>query len=161
MNHKIVSPSVGLARQHYEAKKAASRLIITVDWDDTLFQDPAYKIGNLWGPSGLDPEPIKRVHDFIREKAKEGFEIHVVTFRMPEYISECHDLIKLYDLPIKSVISTEGRSKTQTLLNLKSTLHIDDSVEVCICAEQAGVKALLVDWNQQDINSTAALLDKI
>jgi FMN phosphatase YigB (HAD superfamily) len=137
--------------------------VISVDWDDTLFEDPAYQYasGALWIPSGFKAEPIKRVHDFIKQKAEEGFEIHVVTFRMPEHISECHDLIKLYDLPIKSVISTEGRSKTQTLLNLKSTLHIDDSVEVCICAEQAGVKALLVDWSQQDINSSAALLDKI
>jgi FMN phosphatase YigB (HAD superfamily) len=137
--------------------------VITVDFDDTLFEDPAYQYGSgaLWISSGFDPEPVKRVHDFVREKHEEGFEIHVVTFRMPEHIPECHDLIKLYNLPIKSVISTEGRSKTQTLLNLKSTLHIDDSVEVCICAEQAGVNALLVDWGQQDLNSSASLLNKI
>ena len=135
--------------------------IISVDFDDTLFEDPAYRIGNLWGPSGTEAEPIKRVHDFVRKKHEEGFEIHVVTFRIPEYIQECWDLIKLYNLPIKSVISTEGRTKTPTLLNLKSTLHVDDSVEVCICAEQAGVKALLVDWKQEDINSTASLLDRI
>jgi FMN phosphatase YigB (HAD superfamily) len=139
----------------------SEKRICSVDWDDTLFEDPAYKIGNLWAPSGAEAEPIKRVHDFVRKKHEEGFEIHVVTFRMPEYIQECWDLIKLYNLPIKSVISTEGRSKTQTLLNLKSTLHVDDSVEVCILAEKAGIKALLVDWNQQDINSTASLLDKI
>ena len=138
-----------------------NKRVISCDWDDTLFEDPAYQIGSLWAPTGMGPEPIKRVHDLLRQKHEEGFEIHVVTFRMPEYIQECWDLIKLYNLPIKSVISTEGRSKTQTLLNLKSTLHVDDSVEVCICAEQAGVKALLVDWNQQDINSTASLLDKI
>jgi FMN phosphatase YigB (HAD superfamily) len=135
--------------------------VITVDFDDTLFEEGTYQTGGLWIPSNATAIPIKRIHDFVRQKAEEGFEIHVVTFRMPEHVSECWDLIKLYNLPIKSVISTEGRSKTQTLLNLKSTLHIDDSVEVCICAEQAGVKALLVDWGQQDINSSAALLDKI
>jgi hypothetical protein len=135
--------------------------VITVDFDDTLFEDPAYKIGNLWAPSSASVEPIKRIHDFVREKHKEGFEIHVVTFRMPEYISECWELIKLYELPITSVVSTEGRSKTQSLLNLKSTLHIDDSVEVCVCAEQAGINALLVDWNQESVNSTATILKKI
>jgi FMN phosphatase YigB (HAD superfamily) len=135
--------------------------VITVDFDDTLFEDPAYQVGNLWAASGSGAEPIKRVHDFVRQKAEEGFEFHVVTFRMPEYVSECWDLIKLYELPIKSVISTEGRTKTPSLLNLKSTLHIDDSVEVCVLAEQAGVKALLVDWKQEDSNSTANLLDKI
>lgn len=137
--------------------------VITVDWDDTLFEDPAYQYdsGSLWIPTGFKAEPVERIHKFIREKHEEGYEIHVVTFRMPEYIQECHDLIKLYELPIKSVVSTEGRSKTQTLLNLKSTLHIDDNVEVCICAEQAGVKALLVDWGQEELNCTAKLLNKI
>ena len=135
--------------------------VITVDFDQTLFDEPVSQVGSLWAPSGSQAEPIKRVHDFIRQKAEEGFEIHVVTFRMPEHVSECWDLIKLYNLPIKSVVSTEGRSKTQSLLNLKSTLHIDDSVEVCIYAEQAGIKALLVDMNQQDSNTSAALLDKI
>ena len=139
----------------------SEKRVVTFDFDDALFEDPAYQIGNLWAPSGMGPEPIKRVHDLLRKKHEEGFEIHVVTFRMPEYIQECWDLIKLYNLPVESVISTEGRSKTQTLLNLKSTLHVDDSVEVCILAEQAGVKALLVDWGQEDINSTASFLDKI
>ena len=135
--------------------------VITVDWDDTLFEEPTYQVGSLWAPSGSQAEPIKRVHDFVRQKAEEGFEIHVVTFRMPEHVSECWDLIKLYNLPIKSVISTEGRSKTQTLLNLKSTLHIDDNIGVCINAEQAGIKALLVDIGQEDTNTSAALLEKI
>ena len=152
---------MGLARQHYEAKKAAARLVVTVDWDDTCFEDPAYKIGNLWAPSGLGPEPIKRVHDFIHEKAKEGFEIHVVTFRKQEHVSEIHDLIKLYNLPIKSVVATEGKTKTSFIKKLGSTLHIDDSVEVCILVEQAGIDALLVDWGQEDINNTASLLKKI
>jgi phosphoglycolate phosphatase-like HAD superfamily hydrolase len=138
-----------------------NKKVCSFDFDDTLFEDPTYKIGNLWALSGSEAEPVKRVHDLLRQKHEEGFEIHVVTFRMPEYIQECWDLIKLYNLPVKSVISTEGRSKTQTLLNLKSTLHVDDSVEVCICAEQAGIKALLVDWKQEDINSTASLLDRI
>ena len=135
--------------------------VITVDFDSTLFEESISQFGSLWAPTGATAEPIKRVHDFVRQKAEEGFDIHVVTFRMPEHISECWDLIKLYNLPIKSVISTEGRSKTQTLLNLKSTLHIDDNVQVCILAEQAGIKALLVDWKQEDTNSTANLLEKI
>lgn len=135
--------------------------VITVDWDDCMFEDPAYMIGNLWAPTGLGPEPIKRVHDFIHEKNREGFEIHVVTFRKKDHVSEIHDLIKLYELPIKSVVYTEGKTKTSFIKELGSTLHIDDSVEVCILVEQAGIDALLVDWGQQDINSSASLLKKI
>jgi FMN phosphatase YigB (HAD superfamily) len=135
--------------------------VCTFDFDDCLFEDPAYQIGNLWAPSGMGPEPIKRVHDLLFQKHEEGFEIHVVTFRKKEYLSEVKQLISLYELPITSVICTEGKTKTPFLKELESALHVDDSVEVCILAEKAGIKALLVDWNQQDINSTASLLDKI
>jgi len=135
--------------------------VLTVDFDDTCFQDPAYEQGGLWVSSGLGPEPITRVHDFLRQKHTEGYEIHIVTFRKKEHLAEVKHLINLYEIPIKSVVCTEGKTKTSFIKELGSTLHVDDSVEVCILVEQAGVKALLVDWNQQDINSTAALLDKI
>jgi uncharacterized HAD superfamily protein len=137
------------------------RKVVTVDFDQTLFEDPAYKIGNLWAASGSSAEPIKRVHDFIREKAKEGFEIHVVTAREEKDVSECWDLIKLYDLPIKSVVAVGGMNKTPTLLSLRTTLHIDDNVQVCVLARQAGIKVLLVDCGQEDTNSTAKLFKKI
>ena len=138
-----------------------NKQVITCDWDDTCFQDPSYEQGGLFIPTGMGPEPVVRVHDFIRQKAKEGFDIHVVTFRNKEHLGEVKHLISMYELPIKSIVCTEGKTKTPFLIELKSVLHIDDSVEVCILAEQAGIKALLVDWNQQDINSTAALLDRI
>jgi uncharacterized HAD superfamily protein len=135
--------------------------VITVDFDDTLFEDPAYKIGNLWAASGTGAEPIKRVHDFIHKKAKEGFEIHVVTAREEKHVSECWDLIKLYNLPIKSVVAVGGMNKVPALLSLQTTLHIDDNIQVCVLAKQAGIKVLLVDWGQEDTNSTAKLFKKI
>jgi FMN phosphatase YigB (HAD superfamily) len=139
----------------------SKKQVVTFDWDDCLFEDPAYQIGSLWAPTGMGPEPITRVHELLRKKYEEGFEIHVVTFRKKEHLGEVKHLIGLYELPIKSVVCTEGKSKTLFLKELESTLHVDDSVEVCILAEQAGIKALLVDWKQEDINSTASLLDRI
>jgi uncharacterized HAD superfamily protein len=138
-----------------------TKKVISVDFDDTLFEDPAYKIGNLWAPTGASAEPVKRVHDFIHEKAKEGFEIHVVTARKEEHVSECWDLIKLYDLPIKSIVAVGGMNKVPALLSLETSLHIDDNVQVCVLAEQAGIKVFLVDWGQEDTNSTAKLFKKI
>jgi uncharacterized HAD superfamily protein len=135
--------------------------VITTDFDDTLFEDPAYKIGNIWATSGSEAEPIKRVHDFIHQKAKEGFEIHVVTAREEKYVPECWNLIKQYDLPIKSVVAVGGMNKTPALLSLGTSLHIDDNVQVCVLAKQAGIKVLLVDWGQEDLNSTAKLFKKI
>ena len=139
------------------------RKVITCDFDDTLFEDPAYQYasGALWISSGFTAEPIKRVHDFIHEKAKEGFEIHVVTAREEKHVSECWDLIKLYNLPIKSIVAVGGMNKTPHLLSLGTSLHIDDNIQVCVLAKQAGIKVLLVDWGQEDINSTGKLFKKI
>jgi uncharacterized HAD superfamily protein len=138
-----------------------SKKVVTVDFDDTLFEDPSYKVGSLWAPTGASAEPVKRVHDFIHEKAKEGFEIHVVTARKEEHVSECWDLIKLHDLPIKSIVAVGGMNKVPALLSLGTSLHIDDNIQVCVLARQAGIKVLLVDWDQEDINSTAKLFKKI
>ena len=138
-----------------------TKKVLTTDFDDTLFEDPAYQIGSLWASSGASAEPIKRVHDFIHEKAKEGYEIHVVTAREEKHVSECWDLIKLYNLPIKSIVAVGGMNKTPHLLSLGTSLHIDDNIQVCVLARQAGIKVLLVDWGQEDINSTAKLFKKI
>ena len=135
--------------------------VITVDFDDTLFEDPAYMQDGLWVPAGAQAEPIVRVHDFIREKAKEGYEFHVVSFREEKYKQEMIDLCKLYELPIKSYTCTAGKTKTTILKSLNSELHIDDNVEVLVLAEQAGIKGLLVDWKQEDQNCTAELFQKI
>jgi uncharacterized HAD superfamily protein len=138
-----------------------SKPVITVDFDQTLFEDPVYKVGILWAPTGASAEPIKRVHDFIHQKAKEGYEIHVVTARTEKHVPECWDLIKLYDLPIKSVVAVGSMSKVPALLFLQTKLHIDDNVQVCVLARLAGIKVLLVDWGQGDENSTAKLFNKI
>ena len=135
--------------------------VITVDFDQTLFEESVSQFGTLWAPTGASAEPIKRVHDFIHEKAKEGFEIHVVTAREEKHVPECWDLIKLYNLPIKSIVAVGGMNKTPHLLSLGTSLHIDDNIQVCVLAKQAGIKVLLVDWGQEDINSTGKLFKKI
>jgi uncharacterized HAD superfamily protein len=138
-----------------------TKKVITVDFDQTLFEEPSYQIGSLWAPTGATAEPIKKVHDFVHQKAKEGFEIHVVTAREEKDVPECWNLIKLYDLPIKSVVAVGGISKVPALLSLGTSLHIDDNVQVCVLAKQAGIKVLLVDIGQRDTNSTAKLFNKI
>jgi hypothetical protein len=135
--------------------------ILTVDWDDTLFEDPAYMIGNLWAASGSNSEPVERVHKFIKEKHEEGYEIHVVSFRNEKDKGEMIGLAELYQLPIKTFTCTNGKNKTPFLKYLRSELHIDDSVEVLVLAQQAGIEGLLVDWKQEDINCTAELFEKI
>jgi sugar phosphate isomerase/epimerase len=130
--------------------------ILTVDFDDTLAKSSYHASFDEY-----TLEPITRIIDFVKEKHKEGWEIHIVTFRHPQHKKEVEDFCKDYEIPITSVICTSSNPKTDTLLKLKSDLHIDDHVETLVLAKQAGVDVLMVDWNQEDFNSTAKYFDKI
>ena len=135
--------------------------VITVDFDETLFDTQPTQLAWGWVSTGT-MHPIKRVHDFVRQKAREGYEIHVVTFRDKGTSgTEVEDLIKKHLLPIKSVVYTATKTKTPFLKKLNSTLHIDDSVEVCTLASLAGIDCLLVDHGQEDKNEIAKLFKKI
>jgi uncharacterized HAD superfamily protein len=129
--------------------------IITVDFDDTL----AVTEGGAWSSTNLVPVP--RVIDFVKEKHKEGQEIHIVTFRNWQNKKEVESFCKVYKLPIKSIVCTEGTNKIPFLKQLKSNLHVDDSVEVCTLCIMAGIEVLLVDWGQGENNTTAKFLPKI
>lgn len=135
--------------------------ILCVDFDDTLFEDPAYMQGGLWIPAGVDVTPITRIHEYIMQKANEGYEIHVVSFREERHKQEMIDLVRIYELPIKSFTCTGGKTKTPILKSLRCEIMIDDNVEVLVLAEQEGIKGLLVDWGQLDVNCTASLFEKI
>tara|TARA_R110000868_G_scaffold103681_11_gene285373 strand:+ start:3240 stop:3659 length:420 start_codon:yes stop_codon:yes gene_type:complete len=134
---------------------------ITVDFDETLFNTQPIQVGWGWVSSG-SLEPIKRVHELVQKKAKEGYDIHVVTFRDKSTSgTEVEDLIAKHNLPIKSVVYTACKPKTPFLKKLDSKLHIDDDVEVCLLASFADIDVLLVDHGQSKKNETAKLFKKI
>jgi hypothetical protein len=135
--------------------------ILTVDFDETLFNTNPVQTGWLWVSTGT-MEPIQRVHDFVLSKAKEGWDVHVVTFRDKGTSgTEVEDLISKHKLPVKSIVYTSAKTKTPFLKKLKSNLHIDDSIEVCTLASLAGIDCLLVDHGQEYENETAKLFTKI
>ena len=129
--------------------------VITVDFDDTL----AVTQNGAWNSETLVPVP--RVIDFIKQKHKEGHEIHIVTFRNWQNKKEVESFCKGYQIPVKSIVCTEGTNKVPFLKQLKSNLHIDDSVEVCTLCVMAKMDVLLVDWGQDEHNTTAKFLPKI
>ena len=129
--------------------------IMTVDFDSTL----AETVATGWGGASL--QPIQRILDFVRGKAASGWAVHIVTFRSEDDKREVTDFIKRYKLPVRSVHCTDGKNKVPTLKKLGSTLHIDDSVEVCTLAAMAGIDCLLVDHGQDDTNNMAKLFQKI
>ena len=129
--------------------------VITVDFDDTL----ATTKSTAWGGSSLIP--IQRVIDFIKEKYKNGAEIHIVTFRNWQNKSEVEKFVKQHQIPVKHIHCTEGKSKTDVLKKVNSKLHIDDDLSTLMSAELAGIKTLMVDWNQEELNVAANLFDRI
>jgi hypothetical protein len=129
--------------------------VITVDFDDTLATTK--EIG--WSGSALIP--IQRVIDYIKKEHENGAELHIVTYRNWQNKAEVEKFVLTHNLPIKSIICTEGKTKAPFLKKLKSQLHIDDDVESLVLAELAGIKGLLVDWGQEDLNLTAHLFPKL
>lgn len=129
--------------------------VLTVDFDDTL----AATTTSGWGGTSL--QPIQRILDFVRDKASNGWAVHVVTFRSEDERREVTDFIKGYKLPIRSVHCTDGKNKVPVLKKLGSSLHIDDSVEVCTLAYMAGIECLLVNHDQDNTDSMANLFPKI
>jgi uncharacterized HAD superfamily protein len=129
--------------------------VITVDFDDTL----AVTQNGAWHGETLVPVP--RIINYVIEQHKNGSEIHVVTFRRWSDKEQVNDFCKGYKIPIKSIVCTEGTNKVPFLKQLKSDLHIDDSVEVCTLCIMAKIDVLLVDWGQDEHNTTAKFLPKI
>lgn len=129
--------------------------VISVDFDDTLAvtEDGAWHSGNL--------VPVPRIIDFVKQKHSEGYEIHIVTFRDWRDKHEVESFCKAHKIPVKSIVCTEGTNKVPFLKQLKSELHIDDSVEVCTLCVMEKIDVLLVDWGQDEHNTTAKFLPKI
>lgn len=122
--------------------------IITVDFDDTLVDSQTGK-------------PIVRVCNFVLQKAKEGFELHIITFRNADDLADVLNFIEIYKFPIETVIPTSRSSKWPHMLGLNSTLHIDDDVETLVLAKQKGIEGLLVKNEYNSRNSSSKFFDTI
>lgn len=121
--------------------------IITVDFDNCLAFESVQNTGWVVMGTGV-LRPIKVIHDLVRKKHREGFEMHIITFREDKDIDEVRAFVKEHNLPIKEIHNTSSRSKTPILKKLNSVLHIDDSLSVCLGAVAEGIDVLFVDLGQ-------------
>jgi len=135
-------------------------LVISTDFDDTLFSLSSEKVGMLWAASEV-LIPIQKIHDLIKEKAAEGYVIDIVTARESWDMDEVKRYVEAYELPIRNMECTRGKCKTDTLKNIGSTLHIDDLLSVVIHAEMNGIPCLLVDDGRYKENTSADYFDRI
>ena len=129
--------------------------VITVDFDETL----AVTSSTAWGGSTLIP--VERIVNFVKSKIDSGFHVYIVTFRNWDDKKEIVDFCNKHCINIKDVVCTEGKTKTEFIKKLNSSLHIDDHIETCTLLTMAGIEVLLVDWGQEDINLMAQFFNKI
>ena len=137
--------------------------IVTCDFDCTLAFESVMNTGWVCVGTGV-LKPIEPVIDLVKEKHKEGFEIHIVTFREDKDIPEVKAFVKEHNLPIKEVHNTSSKSKTPVLKKLNSQLHIDDSLSVSLGAVAENIDVLFVDFGQLKDDSQkelASSLDRI
>ena len=139
------------------------RQIITVDFDNVLAFESVQNTGWIVMGTGV-LKPIKVIHDLVREKHREGFDIHVVTFREDKDLPEVMSFIREHNLPIREIHNTSSKSKTPVLKRLNSVLHVDDSLSVCLGAVAENIDVLFVDFGQLKDDSQkelASSLDRI
>lgn len=134
--------------------------VVTFDFDDTLFSLSDEQMGMLWAASTI-LKPIQKVHDLLWEKHEEGYIIDIVTSRESWDVPEVKQYIEAYQLPIRNIVHTAGKSKTRYLKEIGSELHVDDLLSVVVHAEQHGIPCLLVDDGRHKNNTTADLFTKI
>jgi len=121
---------------------------LTVDFDNCLAFESVQNTGWIVLGTGV-LKPIKAIHDLVREKHREGFDIHIVTFRNDADLPEVKAFVKEHNLPINEIHNTSSKSKTPILQKLNSVLHIDDSLSVCMGASSQGIKCIFVDCGQK------------
>jgi acid phosphatase class B len=109
--------------------------VITIDFDDTL----ATEMNTGWGKSLV---PYQAILDLINKEHRLGSEIHIVSFRSEKDRPEMEQFIRQYQLPIKSIVCTNLKSKTPYLLKLSSDLHVDDMEFALDDAKGAGIETL-------------------
>jgi hypothetical protein len=132
-----------------------SSKVITVDFDETL----AVTTTTAWGGTAL--MPVERIVNFVKSKIDSGFHVYIVTFRNWDNKKEIVDFCNRHRINIKDVVCTEGKTKTEFIKKLNSSLHIDDHIETCTLLTMAGIEVLLVDWGQEDANLMAQFFNKI
>ena len=129
--------------------------ILTCDFDETL----AVTTTTAWGGAAL--MPVERIVNFVKSKIDSGFHVYIVTFRNWDSKKEIVDFCNRHRINIKDVVCTEGKTKTEFIKKLNSSLHIDDHIETCTLLTMAWIEVLLVDWDQEDTNLMAQFFNKI
>lgn len=121
--------------------------VITIDFDNCLAFESVTNTGWICVGTGT-LKPIEPVIAFVKSKYTKGFKLHVVSFRKEEDKEEMISFCRAQNLHIESFTCTDSKSKTPFIKALNSSLHIDDSLSVCLGAKMENIECLFVDFGQ-------------
>jgi hypothetical protein len=115
--------------------------MITFDFDDTLTR-PVWDEKHQLFESSANPN----YDTFAKLKSfdEQGEEIMIVTTRWSRI--EIVDFVEKYNLPISAIRCTEGEFKGETLLEIGSQLHFDDSPHEAINNQKNGIPTMIVSY---------------
>lgn len=129
-------------------------MLVTFDFDDTLTEPEFDEEDEIW-VSGMDPNA--EALDRMRELAEAGHEIRIVTTRSEiaggRFVFE---FVEDHDLPVSGIHFTDGDLKADTLEELGSAAHFDDSVSELAEARSRGIQTVLVlhPWDEDHTPET-------
>ena len=120
-------------------------MLVTFDFDATLTKPVkesfAWQDTTFWETS---TQPREKILDILQAFVDEGHEVRVVTTRDNRNSMEVFDFIHEHSLPVRDVHFTNGDPKRETLLELGSDLHFDDSIRDLELLEDTDVKTKIV-----------------
>ena len=110
-------------------KKAQNNIIISFDFDDTIFKlewdgiNNDYKRDPQGASMGILNQDIARL---IKNYASKGIKIIIVSSRQEEMKQEIVDFVTEHNLPISDIYCINGQDKVHLLKELGVSKHFDD-----------------------------------
>lgn len=100
---------------------------VTFDFDDTLatFDSP--------------PKSIDQNIKYLKQIAQLGFPVYVVTFRSADQAPQVKSFIRVHNLPVHEVYTTNMHPKINILKKLNSVMHVDDDPGTLTQCRTAGI----------------------
>jgi hypothetical protein len=130
-------------------------MTVTFDFDSTLTkpvkQSFAWQDTGFWETS---TQPCEKVLDILQAFVDDGHRVEIVTTRDRTNSEEVFDFINEHSLPVRDVHFTGGDDKRETLLELGSGLHFDDSLRDLKLLEDTDVKTKIVPHPHDEENRT-------
>jgi hypothetical protein len=121
-------------------------MLVTFDFDSTLTtpvkESLPWDSETFWEPDA--DVPNEKVLDILQAFVDEGHRVEIVTTRDRTNSKEVFDFIHEHSLPVRDVHFTGGDDKRETLLELGSDLHFDDSLHDLNLLEDTDVKTKIV-----------------